>query len=228
MAFRQEDFKKTSRKGSGDAPASVYPHQLKDKKTVARLEIAIRTFDGAVGKRRKDMDAQAMTDFFGDPRLARGIVACLGQFYRYETLDFAQAVVVGHGHLAADLFTVVRSRIYELAQPVQVRVVVHMDPARQQRDQHFDHGCGHGIARVAQALGALPKQSVIDNNVGGASEGLCVPGRLVRGQRPMAQGSADELLGMAERDRGTFCHQGLAGGVGECRQVDHHGSPGSR
>ena len=92
MAFRQEDFKKTSRKGAGDAPASVYPHQLKDKKTVARLEIAIRTFDGAVGKRRRDMDAQAMTDFFGDPRLARGIVACLGQFYRYKTLDFAQAV----------------------------------------------------------------------------------------------------------------------------------------
>jgi len=92
MAFRQEDFKKTSRKGAGDAPASVYPHQLKDKKTIARLEIAIRTFDGAVGKRRRDMDAQAMTDFFGDPRLARGIVACLGQFYRYETLDFTQAV----------------------------------------------------------------------------------------------------------------------------------------
>ena len=92
MAFRQEDFKKTSRKSSGDVPASLYPHQLKDKKTLARLEIAIRTFNSAVGKRRRDMDAQAMTDFFGDPRLARGIVACLGQFYQYETLDFAQAV----------------------------------------------------------------------------------------------------------------------------------------
>jgi len=112
MAFRQEDFKKTSRKGSGDAPASVYPHQLKDKKTVARLEIAIRTFDGAVGKRRKDMDAQAMTDFFGDPRLARGIVACLGQFYRYETLDFAQAV----GREASG-----RLRAAGLSRPVEVR-----------------------------------------------------------------------------------------------------------
>ncbi len=112
MAFRQEDFKKTSRKGSGDAPASVYPHQLKDKKTLARLEIAIRTFDGAVGKRRRDMDAQAMTDFFGDPRLARGIVACLGQFYRYETLDFAQAV----GRDAA-----ARLRAQSLTRPVDVR-----------------------------------------------------------------------------------------------------------
>jgi len=112
MAFRQEDFKKTSRKGSGDAPASVYPHQLKDKKTLARLEIAIRTFDGAVGKRRRDMDAQAMTDFFGDPRLARGIVACLGQFYKYETLDFAQAV----GRDAAG-----RLGVAGLTRPVDVR-----------------------------------------------------------------------------------------------------------
>ncbi len=92
MAFRLEDFKKTTRKsadGSG-VPASVFPHQLKDKKAIARLEIAIRTFDGLVGKRRGDLDAQTMTDFFGDPRLARGIVACLGQFYKYETPRFSQ------------------------------------------------------------------------------------------------------------------------------------------
>lgn len=96
MAFRLEEFKKTTRKSAGGGPASVYPHQLKDrakdKKALARLEVAIRTFDGSVGRRRADLDAQAMTDFFGDPRLARGIVACLRQFYRYETPDFAQAV----------------------------------------------------------------------------------------------------------------------------------------
>ena len=112
MAFRQEDFKKTSRKSAGDAPAAIYPHQMKDKKTLARLEIAIRTFDAAAGKRRKDMDAQAMTDFFGDPRLARGIVACLGQFYKYETPDFAQMV----GRDAAS-----RLRAAGLSRPVDVR-----------------------------------------------------------------------------------------------------------
>ncbi len=94
MAFRLEDFKKTMRKsaeGSG-APASVYPHQIKDKKAIARLEVAIRTFDTLVGKRRGEMDAQTLIDFFGDPRLARGIVACLGQYYVYRTPRFADVV----------------------------------------------------------------------------------------------------------------------------------------
>ena len=117
MAFRQEDFKKTSRKGSAPGmPAAVYPHQLKDKKAVARLEIAIRIFDAAAGKRRRDMDAQAMTDFFGDPRLARGIVACLGQFYKYETPDFGQLV----GRDGAG-----RLRDAEMTRPVHVRAFTY-------------------------------------------------------------------------------------------------------
>lgn len=98
MAFRLEEFKKTTRKGMGDAPAALYPHQIKDKKVLSRLEIAIRHFDGSVGRRRRDLDAQAMVDFFGDPRLARGIVACLTRFYRFVTPDFPQMV----GREAAD------------------------------------------------------------------------------------------------------------------------------
>ena len=94
----------------------MYPHQLKDKKAIARLEIAIRTFDAAAGKRRRDMDAQAMTDFFGDPRLARGIVACLGQFYKYETPDFRQMV----GRDAAG-----RLRDAELTKPSEVRAFTY-------------------------------------------------------------------------------------------------------
>ncbi len=114
MAFRLEEFKKTTRKSAGGGiPASVYPHQIKDKKALARLEIAIRLFDGSVGKRRRDMDAQAMTDFFGDPRLARGIVACLGQFYKYETPGFRQ--IVGQDAAASCL------REAGLARPVDVR-----------------------------------------------------------------------------------------------------------
>ncbi len=92
MAFRTTDFKKTTRKAKGDAPASLYPHQMRDKKTLARLDIVIRLFDQMVGKRRGDMDAGALVDFFGDPRLARGVVACLGQYYQYRAPSFAEII----------------------------------------------------------------------------------------------------------------------------------------
>ncbi|MBV9849140.1 MAG: DUF790 family protein [Armatimonadetes bacterium] len=94
MAFRLEDFKKTARKSAdgGRVPASVYPHQMKDKKAGARLALAIRTFDSLAGKRRGEMDAGVMADFFGDPRLARGVIACLGRFYQYRTPAFAEVI----------------------------------------------------------------------------------------------------------------------------------------
>ena len=113
MAFRLEEFKKTTRKSAGGGvPASVYPHQIKDKKALARLDVAIRLFDGSVGKRRRDLDGQAIVDFFGDPRIARGVVACLHQFYRYETPDFPQIV----GREGAN-----RLREAGLARPTDVR-----------------------------------------------------------------------------------------------------------
>ncbi len=92
MAFRTNDFKKTSRKAKGDTPAMLYPHQMRDKKTLARLDIAIRLFDQMVGKRKGDMDAGALVDFFGDPRLARGVVACLGQYYQYRAPTFTETI----------------------------------------------------------------------------------------------------------------------------------------
>ncbi len=118
MAFRLEDFKKTTRKAAGaGTPASVYPHQMRDKKALARLHVAIRTFDGLVGKRRGEMDAGAMTDFFGDPRLARGVVACLGQFYVYRTPRFAETVGADGAArlLAAEMGTPIALRAHTYA-----------------------------------------------------------------------------------------------------------------
>src|SRR6185312_7215278 len=60
-------------------------HQLKDKRILHRLDLAIRAYDNLVGRPRKEMDAGALEYFLGDHKVARGIVACLGQFYRYET-----------------------------------------------------------------------------------------------------------------------------------------------
>ncbi len=117
MAFRLEEFKKTTRKSAGGGiPTSVYPHQIKDKKALARLDVAIRLFDGSVGRRRRDLDGQTIVDFFGDPRIARGVVACLHQFYRYETPDFPQIV----GREGAN-----RLREGGLARPVDVRAYTY-------------------------------------------------------------------------------------------------------
>jgi len=91
MAFRLEDFKKVARKSAGSSTAAIYPHQIKDRKMHARIDMAIRSYDNLVGRPRKEMDAGAMVYFLGDHRVARGIVACLGQQYRYETLPVSKA-----------------------------------------------------------------------------------------------------------------------------------------
>jgi len=90
MAFRLKDFKKMARKSAGSSTATVYPHQIKDRKMHARIDMAIRSYDNLVGRPRKEMDAGAMVYFLGDHRVARGIVACLGQQYRYETLPVSR------------------------------------------------------------------------------------------------------------------------------------------
>jgi hypothetical protein len=97
MAFRLQDFKKVVRKGRGVAGAALYPHQLKDKRILHRLDLAIRAYDNLVGRPRKEMDAGALEYFLGDHKVARGIVACLGQFYRYETLPLQ--AIAGPGPL---------------------------------------------------------------------------------------------------------------------------------
>jgi len=117
MAFRQEDFKKTTRKSANGGPAAIYPHQIKDKAARAKLEVAIRLFDGLVGKRRGEMNAAALTDFLGDPRFARGVVACLGQYYAYKTPPFTQMVGAKAALLTeAGLGTPMALRAYTYAQ----------------------------------------------------------------------------------------------------------------
>jgi hypothetical protein len=94
MAFRMEDFKKICRKAPGAAGGSklIYPHQMRGKKPEALVAAAISTFDGLVGRRRGDLDAAVMSDIFGDPRLARGVIACLGRWYRYDAPAFTEIV----------------------------------------------------------------------------------------------------------------------------------------
>ncbi|NTV62804.1 MAG: DUF790 family protein [Oscillochloris sp.] len=117
MAFRMTDFKKTSR-GSGTG-RMIYPHQIRDGRHIAAITFAIGYYERMVERRREEFEAEALIEFFGDPRLARGLVACLGQTYAWRSPGFAEAL---GAEVAATLAIVdilrpadLRARLYELA-----------------------------------------------------------------------------------------------------------------
>ncbi|WP_029214666.1 DUF790 family protein [Kallotenue papyrolyticum] len=87
MAFALSDFKKTSRKAGGKR--TLYPHQLKDDRYLAAISYAIDYYERMVGRARHELQAETLLEFFGDPRLARGIVACLSRYYVWHqpTID---------------------------------------------------------------------------------------------------------------------------------------------
>jgi predicted nuclease of restriction endonuclease-like RecB superfamily len=86
VAFSLNDFKKTSRKVDGRQV--VYPHQLRDERYLAAIAFAIDYYERMVGQPRRDFEAKTLLEFFGDPKLARGIVACLGRYYAWHQQSF--------------------------------------------------------------------------------------------------------------------------------------------
>jgi predicted nuclease of restriction endonuclease-like RecB superfamily len=90
MSFSLTDFKKTSRK-TGDGRV-LYPHQMRDDRYLAAISYAIDYYERIVGRPRRDMQAETLLEFFGDPKLARGIVACLGRTYVWHQPDVSEVV----------------------------------------------------------------------------------------------------------------------------------------
>lgn len=88
MAFKVGDFKKTTRK-AGDERV-LYPYQIRDDRYTAALGYAIAYYERMVGRRRAEFESETLLEFFGDPRLARGLVACLGRTYSWRTPSFAE------------------------------------------------------------------------------------------------------------------------------------------
>lgn len=117
MAFKLTDFKKTTR-GSGEGRV-LYPHQIRDDRHTAAIGFAVAYFERMVGQRRASFEAEALLEFFGDPRLARGLVACLARTYSWRSLSFDEAI----GATAADALAragvtrpaELRARLYALA-----------------------------------------------------------------------------------------------------------------
>ncbi len=93
MAFSLTDFKKTTRKVDGRQ--ILYPHQLRDDRFVAAISYAIDYYERMVARPRCEFHADTLLEFFGDPKLARGIVACLGRTYAWYEQRFADVIEPG-------------------------------------------------------------------------------------------------------------------------------------
>ena len=90
MSFKTSDFKKTTRTTDGERV--LYPYQIKDDRFTASIGYAIAYYERMVGRRRGQFEAETLLEFFGDPRLARGLVACLARTYAWRELTFAEAL----------------------------------------------------------------------------------------------------------------------------------------
>ncbi len=88
MAFKRSDFKKTTRKSNGTR--QIYPYQIRDSRYTAAIGYAIAYYERMIGCRRAEFESDTLLEFFGDPRLARGLVACLGRTYVWRTRTFSE------------------------------------------------------------------------------------------------------------------------------------------
>jgi hypothetical protein len=116
MAFKTSDFKKVVR-GKGEA-RQLYPHQIRDERYTAAISYAIAYYERMVGRRRAEFEGDTLLEFFGDPRLARGLVACLGRSYSWRTQTFEERFGEHVQLLEASDVTapqLLRARLYRLA-----------------------------------------------------------------------------------------------------------------
>jgi predicted nuclease of restriction endonuclease-like RecB superfamily len=90
MSFKTTDFKKTTRTSNGDR--LLYPYQIRDDRYTASIGYAIAYYERMVGRRRAEFEAETLLEFFGDTRLARGLVACLARTYAWRAQTLAEAL----------------------------------------------------------------------------------------------------------------------------------------
>jgi hypothetical protein len=84
MPLSVKDVRFTTRR-AGDGDPVLYPRLLKDRAILASIDVATQYFETMVGEERRALDPEALVHFFGDYKVARGMVASLGRAYRYRT-----------------------------------------------------------------------------------------------------------------------------------------------
>jgi hypothetical protein len=125
MAFRLQDFCKTTRRSTDGGLPRLFPRLLGDGRLDPRLGIAIRYFETHLGRPRQAFDTEALMALFGNPRLVRGLIHCLTQAYRYRAKPLADV-------LGAERAAILNAR--GLAAPSDLRALAY---ARANQDGGF-------------------------------------------------------------------------------------------
>ena len=91
MAFPLNDLRVTSRRSSNGGYA-VYPRLIRNRSFVPKVDIAIQYFETMLGRERSEFDSEVLTHFFGDHKVARCMVSCLGSSYQFRPPEIAEVV----------------------------------------------------------------------------------------------------------------------------------------
>ncbi len=91
MPFRLADIKKTVR-SRGDGERYCHPKLLDPAAMEGQVGLALAYFHARLGRKRRDFEPEMLVRFFGEPKVARGLVACLSATYRWRTLHFAEVL----------------------------------------------------------------------------------------------------------------------------------------
>ncbi len=92
MAFRRQDIPKTTRKGKDGARRRIFPRFIRDQTVLPKVGLAIDYLEGMIGRKRSELSPDVVLDLFGDPKLARCMLTCLAESYRYRSLEIAEVV----------------------------------------------------------------------------------------------------------------------------------------
>src|SRR5205823_2831163 len=79
---------------SADGTPTLHPRLLKDRSIAASVDVALQYFETLRGSARRELDPEALVHFFGDYKVARGMVASLGRVYRYRAPRLDQVVTL--------------------------------------------------------------------------------------------------------------------------------------
>lgn len=86
------DIRKTTRRSGKDGMRVIYPRFLRDASLAPRIEMAIRYMERMLGQPRRALDDEVIVQLFGDHKVARCLVACLGAHYRHRPRALAEVL----------------------------------------------------------------------------------------------------------------------------------------